>query len=143
MMVHPDKANRLIGTVRDCIADLRRYENEIDRATLRTDRDRQHMVAHALYVAAQATVDLALHVSADAGLPKAGTYQDSFARLCEAGIIDRTLAEKLAGWAGFRNVLAHLYAFTDYDRVYDAISEIDDLDQFVSIIEARIDAESS
>jgi predicted nucleotidyltransferase len=38
---------------------------------------------------------------------------DGFRRLADAGILERDLAERLAAWAGFRNVLAHFYASVD------------------------------
>jgi len=61
-----------------------------------TSRDIQHMVLHALYVAAQSAVDLAMHIRADAGLPQAGSYEDAFRRLGEAGTIEKDLGERLA-----------------------------------------------
>jgi uncharacterized protein YutE (UPF0331/DUF86 family) len=94
------------------------------------------MVLRALYVASQAAVDLAMHLGADAGLAPAMTYQDAFRRLVDAGVLERELAERLAGWAGFRNVLAHFYASVDYDRVYDALGELDDLERFAAIVAA-------
>lgn len=66
------------------------------------------MVLRALYVATQAAVDLAMHLGAD------------------AGFLERDLAERLAAWAGFRNVLAHFYVSVDYERAYDALSETPD-----------------
>jgi uncharacterized protein YutE (UPF0331/DUF86 family) len=141
-MVEADKARRLLGTLRDGLADLHRYAGQVSRRQLATDRDAQHMVLHAFYVTIQAALDLAMHLGADARLPQAATYQDSFRRLVDAGVLDRELSERLAAWAGFRNVLAHLYAATDYDRVYDSLAEVGDLERFADIVDERIDAES-
>lgn len=139
-MVDRDKAGRLLEELSGCLSDLRRYRNELSREDLSIRRDAQHMVLHAFYVAAQATLDLAMHVGADAGLPQALSYQDAFRRLEEAGLIEPDLAKRLTGWAGFRNVLAHFYATVDYDRVYDALGEIEDLERFAALIAARITA---
>ncbi len=141
-MVDRDKAARLLGELTGCLADLRRYRDRVTRHELNTVRDTQHMVLRALYVAVQATVDLAMHLGADAGLPPAVTYQDASRRLADAGIVDRGLAERLAAWAGFRNVLAHSYASVNYDRAYDALGELDDLEQFAAIVAARLDGPS-
>src|SRR3712207_4348032 len=102
-MVRPDSVRRLLGVLLDNLADLRRYGNTITIERLRSDRDAQHLVSHALYLAVQASVDLALHIGADHGLPQSVSYPEAFRRLGAAGIIDSTLAERLAGWAGFRN----------------------------------------
>jgi uncharacterized protein YutE (UPF0331/DUF86 family) len=133
-MVDQDKVQRLLAVLLDAIADLRRYRTTLTRDQLRSSRDAQHMVLHALYVATQACVDLAMHAIADAGLPQAPTYQSAFAILAEAGLIAPTLAERLAGWAGFRNVLAHFYSVVSYDRVYDALGEVDDLEKFAAVV---------
>ncbi len=142
-MVERDKAGRLLDSLVDALADLRRYRESVSRAQMRTSRDIQHMVLHALYVAAQSAVDLAMHIGADAGLPQAGSYQDAFRRLGEAGTIETDLGERLAAWGGFRNVLAHMYAVVDHDRAYDALSEIDVLEKFAAIVAKLLGEQSS
>jgi uncharacterized protein YutE (UPF0331/DUF86 family) len=49
------------------------------------------------------------------------------------------LAERLAAWAGFRNVLAHLYVSIDHDRAYDALVEVSDLERFAALVSGRLD----
>jgi uncharacterized protein YutE (UPF0331/DUF86 family) len=139
-MVDRDKASRLLHELTGCLADLRRYRARVTRAELNTVRDTQHMVLRALYVAAQAAVYLAMHLGADAGLPPAATYQDAFRRLADAGVLERNLAERLAAWAGFRNVLAHSYASVDYGRAYDALSELGDLERLAAVVATRVAA---
>ncbi len=137
-MVDRDKARRLLSELLGCVADLKRYRERVTRDELRTSRDTQHMVLRALYVATQAALDLAMHLGADAGLPQAATYQDAFRRLGEAGFLDGALAERLTGWAGFRNVLAHFYARIDYDRAYDALAELSDLERFAALVSTKL-----
>jgi uncharacterized protein YutE (UPF0331/DUF86 family) len=138
-MVHRDKARRLLNELTACVSDLKRYRDRVTQHELQTNRDTQHMVLRALYIAAQASVDLAMHVGADAGLPQAASYQDAFRRLADVGFIESELADRLAGWAGFRNVLAHLYASVDYARAYDAMSEVGDLERFAAHVSKRIE----
>lgn len=137
-MVDRDKASRLLGELTGCLADLHRYRARITRHELNTVRDTQHMVLRALYVAAQAAVDLALHLGADAGLLPAATYQDAFRRLADIGLLERDRADRLAAWAGFRNVLAHSYASVDYDRAYDALDQLGDLEQFAAVVATQV-----
>ena len=106
-MVDREKTLRLLGVLRDALSDLERYRATVTRQQLKEDRDRQHMVLHALSIAAQVCVDLALHVGADGGLPQPATYQGAFRNLAAAGVVDPDLARRLAAWAGLRNVLAH------------------------------------
>lgn len=138
-MVHAESVRRLLGVLLDCIADLERYKANVGREQLESERDVQHMVLHALYVATQSAIDLAMHVAADAGMPQATTYQQAFQHLADAGWLDRVLASRLAGWAGFRNVLAYSYAVVDYARVFDALNEVDDLEAFARVVAAKLD----
>ncbi len=131
------RVQRLLDVLLDEIADLERYRASISLDDLRTSRDRQHMVLHAMYVAVQSCIDVAFHVAASEGLPQAGTYQDVFLRLAEAGIIDAELGKRLAGWASFRNVLAHHYPVIDFAKVHYALShELGDLRAFAAAIDA-------
>jgi uncharacterized protein YutE (UPF0331/DUF86 family) len=94
-MVAAEKARRLLTELLGAASDLKRYRERITREELRTSRGVQHML-HALYVATQSSLDLAMHLGADAGLPQSETYQDAFRRLGEAGWMDPPLVERLA-----------------------------------------------
>jgi uncharacterized protein YutE (UPF0331/DUF86 family) len=133
-MVDPKTIQRRLAVLQDALSDLRRYRSRFDAATLAVDRDAQHMVLHALYIAAQATIDLALHAGADTELPTSPTYQHAFAHLSTAGRIDPDLAKRLMGWAGLRNVLAHQYATLDFGKIAHALhAQLGDLEEFASV----------
>jgi uncharacterized protein YutE (UPF0331/DUF86 family) len=53
--------------------------------------------------------------------------------LGRAKIIDDRLASDLAGWAGLRNVLVHVYTALDLDRPHQALSDTDSLSAFHAI----------
>jgi uncharacterized protein YutE (UPF0331/DUF86 family) len=107
----------------DALADLRRYAATVDRIQLSTQRDVQHMVLHAIYVAVQASIDLALHVLADREAAGAPTYPDAFRQLAQEGLLDTKLAERMVGWAGLRNIVAHQYTSIDYGRIHDILTQ--------------------
>jgi uncharacterized protein YutE (UPF0331/DUF86 family) len=132
-MVDRETIRRRLSILQDALADLRRYRAKYDAAALAADRDVQHMVLHALYVAAQAAIDLALHAAADAEQASPTTYQQAFERLAAAGRLDHGLAVRMMGWAGLRNVLAHHYANIDYARIAATLAnELPDLEQFAA-----------
>jgi len=133
-MVDRDTLRRRLAVLQEALTDLRRYRASYDAKTIRGDRDVQHMVLHALYVAAQAAIDIALHAVADAEQPQATTYQQAFAALGAAKKLDNALASRLMGWAGLRNVLAHHYVTIDYGRIAHTLAhELSDLEQFAAI----------
>ena len=86
------------------------------------------LAARYLHLAAEAAIDLGNHWIADQGLRTPDSNRDTFTVLEEAGEIDASLAERLRGWAGFRNVLVHEYIGIDHRIAYAAIrNELDDL----------------
>ena len=139
-MVQREKAERLLSSLLDAIADLARYRDRVELGELRHSRDTQNMVLHALYVAIQSCIDLGFHVAGDRRLPRASTYQEIFLRLAEAGLLDPDLAHRLSGWAGFRNVLAHFYPVIDFDRVHAALqNDLGDLEAFAVAVSRMLD----
>ena len=133
-MVGRDVILRRLAVLLDALSDLRRYRVRFDAAALQADRDAQHMVLHALYVATQAAIDIAMHACAGTEQPEAATYQEAFLRLQQTGLLNAGLATKMSGWAGLRNVLAHQYATIDLARIARTLhAELGDLEEFARV----------
>lgn len=89
------------------------------------------LAARYLHLAVEAAIDLANHWIADRALRTPDSNRDSFTVLEEAGEIEAVLAERMRGWAGFRNVLVHEYIGIDHRIAYAAIrDELGDLADF-------------
>ena len=84
-----------------------------------------------LHLAMEAAIDLANHWIADRALRTPESNRDTFSVLEESGEIDAALAERLRGWAGFRNILVHQYANIDHRIAYRAIQ--DDLGDLMAL----------
>jgi uncharacterized protein YutE (UPF0331/DUF86 family) len=141
-MVAVVRLRRLLEVLADNLADLKRYGLVLPPGSLARDRDRQHMVLHAMYLTTQAMIDAASHVVADRGLPRPTTYAAVFDRLAEAGVFDAELAQRLADWASMRNVLAHFYPVIDFERIEQAIREdLGDFDAFLKVMEGLLAGE--
>ncbi len=83
-----------------------------------------------LHLAVEAGLDLANHWIADRGLRTPDANRDTFTVLEEAGELPVDLAERLRGWAGFRNILVHEYLEIDHGIAWRAIrTEIGDLEK--------------
>ncbi len=82
-----------------------------------------------LHLAVEACLDLGNHWISDQALPTPDANRDTFTVLEKAGEIPPDLADKLRGWAGFRNVLVHEYLQIDHGLAYRAIQdELEDLE---------------
>ena len=106
----------------EAAGDWERYRS-ITLEDLRTDRDKRNMVLHALLVSIQASIDIANHLIAASSSRRPETYRESFAILCDEGLIPEDLGTQLSDLAGFRNVLVHLYCRLNLDEVYGVLQD--------------------
>jgi uncharacterized protein YutE (UPF0331/DUF86 family) len=93
-----------------------------------------------LHLAVEACLDLANHWIADRALRTPDANRDSFTVLEEAGELTPDLAERLRGWAGFRNILVHEYLTIDHAVAYRAIrTELGDLEDLARWAVEKLD----
>ena len=113
-----DGSTRWTATWIDCDASVRRRSRSTSRSRGSTTSP------HAIFTSRpKRAIDIANHWIADHGLRTPGSNRDSFTVLEEAGEIEAGLAERLRGWAGFRNILVHGYVDIDHRIAYAAIHE--------------------
>lgn len=105
------------------LARLEQYAEHVTREELESDLDTWLKVTRALELVAQCCVDLAMELVAKRGLGIPETYRDAFVRLAQDGLLTAEQSVALQGWAGLRNVLAHLYTSIDLDRLHAAMTE--------------------
>jgi uncharacterized protein YutE (UPF0331/DUF86 family) len=130
-MTAPERLAVLLGALDEALADLEQYARDVPFDRLVTDRGAFRMVCHALYVAAQSCIDIAELIAAARGLGPAPSYRESFLVLGRAGLVPADLTVRMAGWAGLRNVLAHVYTRLDLELVHKAYAEeLDSLRDF-------------
>jgi uncharacterized protein YutE (UPF0331/DUF86 family) len=94
-----------------------------------------------LHLAVEACLDLANHWIAVRSLPTPDANRDTFTILERAGELSSELADRLRGWAGFRNILVHEYLEIDHSIAYHAIrNELGDLDTFAQWAAEKLSA---
>lgn len=127
-MVDADRVRRLLGM-------LERY-----RQLLAEKNQDPYRRRHLIQTAAQICIDVANHVIASDGLRVPQDYGDAFQVLAEAKILDSELAQRLVSLAGARNLIVHLYAEVDDDRLAQAVQDggLDDLSDFAAAIASLV-----
>ncbi len=83
-----------------------------------------------MQVAIQACIDIGSHLAAAWGLGPPDDYADVFARLRLSGGLDGDLADRLIEATKQRNMLVHVYLRIDHTKIWDKLSEVDDLRAF-------------
>ncbi|MFZ3065951.1 MAG: DUF86 domain-containing protein [Nitrospirota bacterium] len=121
-----------ISSVKKYLRILERYK-QYSQDEIVNDIDKKGAVERYLYLAVQASIDLAESVIAYKNLRKPSTMSDSFYILQEEGIISIELTEKMVKMTGFRNIIAHDYEKLNYAIVYDVLqSKLSDIEDFLN-----------
>ncbi len=124
-----------ISSVKKYLKILDRYKNYSQEEIVR-DIDLRGAVERYLYLACQATIDLAEAVISYKNLRKPTTLNESFYILQEEDIINEDLTDNLVNMVGFRNVVAHDYEKINYNIMYDILkNRFKDLEEFLKIAE--------
>lgn len=123
-MVDEQRVRRLLGM-------LERY-----RGLLAQDDPDPYRRRHLVQTCAQICIDLAHHVIASDGHRVPRSYGEAFEVLAEVGVLDSALAGRLVALAGARNVIVHLYAEVDDERLASMVRSggLADLDAFATRI---------
>jgi uncharacterized protein YutE (UPF0331/DUF86 family) len=88
-------------------------------------------IEHGLQLSIQCIIDVCHYLVADLMLGVPATSQEAIKLLSDAGIFPATFAHTLVQMARFRNLLVHVYAQIDIERVYDHLqNHLDDFGQF-------------
>lgn len=103
--------------------------NEFD-----TDSYLRDIVERNLEVAAQCCIDISHRIIALESASKPKDYYEAILKMGELGVLTPEFARSLAPLAGFRNILVHEYLILDWDRVYERLQNLDDLEQFGSLV---------
>ncbi len=119
-----------MSAIGDCVNALRKL-----RTLTYEEFAREHILVGSaerdFQVAIQAALDIASIILADQSVKIPKDYKELFPALAELGILPVDFARKLAGMAGFRNVLVHMYLEVDLQRVYRYLQEnLEDFELF-------------
>ncbi|OGM30242.1 hypothetical protein A2630_03400 [Candidatus Woesebacteria bacterium RIFCSPHIGHO2_01_FULL_44_10] len=124
-----------ISSIKKYLKILDDYK-DLSREKITNDVNTKGAVERYLYLATQATIDLAEAIISYKNYRKPATFSESFTILAEEKIIDKILEEKLTKMVGFRNALAHGYEKIDYEVVYDSLQNgPKDIGGFINIVE--------
>lgn len=139
-MVDREVFAQRLGVVEQLLRDLRRLAT-VPSETYLTDRGLQAQSERWLHLAGKACLDLANHLIADQGWRAPSTYREAFDILREQGVIDADLARRMAGWAGLRNLLVHLYLQVDHARLYEILTnDLDEIEDFAAALIRFLDS---
>ena len=125
------------------LEDWERYRSRISQEQLLRDRDTRNMVLHAMLVAIQAAIDIGQHILVAHRWERPGSYRETFDLLVAHGVVSQDLGEQLAGLAGFRNALVHVYWKLDFEAVHRVfLAETEPLRAFCTVVKRLLAGEA-
>jgi uncharacterized protein YutE (UPF0331/DUF86 family) len=137
-----------VEIVRDRLNRIRRYVGELDefakieKADFLANVERQYAVLHALQLAIEACIEVAMHICSADGLGVAASYAEAFDALQRAGVVDAPLATDARAMARFRNRIVHFYWDVSLHEVYRILTErVGDFTRYVAAIERYLEHE--
>ncbi|MCF8026022.1 MAG: DUF86 domain-containing protein [Desulfobacteraceae bacterium] len=132
MNLDHDRIRDKLKDIHRSVERLKRFQ-ESGREAFLADADSQDIARSRLLSAIEAALNICFHVTAKKLKNVPEDYGDCFRNLGQAGLIDASLADRLADMARFRNRLVHLYWDIDYGNVYDIIANsLNDLEDYAA-----------
>jgi len=134
-MSNLDVIENKISSIKKYLDILKRYRG-YSVIEIKNNIDIRGALERYLYLAVQASIDLAEAVIAYKNFRKPITLAESFDILFEGKVVtDRALIERLINMVGFRNIIAHDYGEINYDIVYNILqNKLKDIEEFIKII---------
>jgi uncharacterized protein YutE (UPF0331/DUF86 family) len=133
-VVDAGKLRALLARVGDRRKRLARYA-ERSLADYLADEEGVLASKYLLVTAIEDALAVANHVIASEGYRSPADYADAFRVLGEKGVVETTLGRRLEAMARFRNLLIHVYAEVDDERVHRYLREdLADLEAFVAAV---------
>jgi uncharacterized protein YutE (UPF0331/DUF86 family) len=123
------------------LAELRRHLDHLRALrprvagpeSLRRDLSLHNDVLFSLLTICQSVIDLASELSSRRGL-RFGDYTEAVRNLSAFPGFSAEVVRHLERLPGFRNVLIHEYATLDYQRVVDALDQLQPVEEFLEAV---------
>lgn len=88
-----------------------------------------------LQVSLESMLDIGEIIISEEKIKRPASYKEIFHILGEIGVLPEAFARKIEPSAGFRNVLVHMYAKVELDRLYENLqSGVEDMELFIEYI---------
>ncbi|MDI6731071.1 MAG: DUF86 domain-containing protein [Candidatus Margulisbacteria bacterium] len=120
------------------LADLGKFAS-LTWQVYRTDRDTQRNIERLVENVANAAIDICKIVLAGEDVEMPNSYKEIIIKLGEIKVLDEKKAEKIADYAGLRNILAHQYLDIKWEKIKAFIQNAgDDFEEFIKEINKKI-----
>lgn len=129
-----EEINFKLEQLGEYVGFLRKYQPH-DLEELKNDYMLRAALERNMEVSLSCMIDICERIISSERLKRPDTYREVILTLGQHEILPKTLAEKLAPAAGFRNLLIHMYVEVDLEKFYTHLQEEpDNLELFAKYI---------
>jgi len=82
-------------------------------------------------VAIEALLDVGSFIISKKGWPTPSRYQEIGRELADQGVLTLEEGKRLSSMAGLRNILVHVYAQVDHERLYSLLWRVEELEEIM------------
>ncbi len=141
-LVSPDVVQKRLKLLDGYLKKLYKIRDAASLDEFLGDSDAQDIVERNLHLAIESVLDIGQHIIASSGWKSPEEYADIFTILQQNDVISKALLSRMAGMAGFRNLLVHEYAEIDHRQVFDILqNHLQDLSDLAHAYQKFLDAE--
>lgn len=142
MPLNKETIKRLLLYLEETLKEI--TQAELTKNKLLRDKDLRLSMERRLQTTIEACIDIAFHIIASKSLRVVEHNKDAILLLGEKGIIEKNLANRIAGATDMRNVLVHGYSHIDLDLFFKALTEdLEDLKEFAHQINSFLEKNPS
>ena len=84
-----------------------------------------------LHLTLEAVIDAGMRFAAVRGPPKPERCRDVARILRDQGVLGDEESRRLESWIGLRNILVHGYARVDYEKLYEALKDVEEFEHII------------
>ena len=112
------------------IVELENFHKVNDLQAIKDNLQLQWILRYGLFESIQIVIDISCHLVTKYNLGNPKTYGECVEILQKERYLNSSVADKLLGMIGLRNLLIHEYVEVDVEKLYNLLNSLDDFRSF-------------
>lgn len=116
------------------IVELEKFRKKYVLSEIKADLQKQWILRYGLFESIQIVIDISCHLVTKYNIGNPKTYAECIELLEKEKYLSTSIAEKLLGMTGLRNILIHEYVSVDLNKLLSLLDNLNDFKIFAKEI---------
>lgn len=116
------------------IVELEKFRKKYVLTEIKADLQKQWILRYGLFESIQIVIDISCHLVTKYNIGNPKTYAECIELLEKEKYLSTSVAEKLLGMTGLRNILIHEYVSVDLNKLLSLLDNLNDFKIFAKEI---------